>query len=152
MTAIEQLINSIETRLDELRKEIASLEAGRAELLANGGGRAASTGPPVIPQSHRRTRRNAPAKDLEIAPAGKLRRLLRESPDGLTTAGLAELASADSAQVLPLLREMEAGGQVRRTGQRRATRWHAVADQQEWIERRAAELAARSRSANGEAV
>jgi hypothetical protein len=48
--------------------------------------------------------------------------------------------------VLPLLREMETAGRVRRTGQRRGTRWHAVASEEEWISERAAELEARTRA------
>jgi DNA-binding IclR family transcriptional regulator len=77
------------------------------------------------------------------APAGRLHGL-RANSDGLSTAALSEQANADPARVLPLLRQMEAAGSVRRTGQRRGTRWHAVANE-EWIAQRAAELAARSR-------
>jgi len=64
--------------------------------------------------------------------------------DGLTTAALATAAGADRDQVLTLLRDLEQAGRVRRTGQRRATRWHAITDE-ERIRERAAELASRSR-------
>jgi hypothetical protein len=46
--------------------------------------------------------------------------------------------------VLVLLRELEAAGRVRRSGQRRGTRWHAITDE-ERIAERAAELAALSK-------
>jgi hypothetical protein len=44
-----------------------------------------------------------------------------------------------------MLRELEQAQRVRRTGQRRATRWHAVTDEDRTRER-AAELASRSRN------
>ncbi len=82
---------------------------------------------------------------MEIVPAGKLELLLADS-SGLTTAALAERANANRDQVLILLRELEAAGRIRRTGQRRATRWHTITDE-ERIQERAAELAARSKPA-----
>ncbi len=78
-------------------------------------------------------------------PAEKLKLLLSDS-DGLSTSDLAEHAPADQAQVLSLLREMEKADVVRRTGHARATRWHLVTDEQR-VQERAAELAARSKSA-----
>lgn len=76
-------------------------------------------------------------------PAETAERILAQS-DGLTTGALAERAGADRDQVLALLRDLEAARRVRRTGQRRATRWHAITDEDR-ISERAAELAARSR-------
>jgi len=78
-------------------------------------------------------------------PAGRLELLLSEN-GGLTTSVLAERANGNRDQVLTLLRELEAAGRVRRTGQRRSTRWHAITDEDR-IRQRAAELAARSRRA-----
>jgi hypothetical protein len=46
--------------------------------------------------------------------------------------------------VLTLLRELETAGRIRRTGQRRGTRWHAITDEDR-IRDRAAELARRRR-------
>jgi len=63
---------------------------------------------------------------------------------GLTTSALAEQTNADRDQVLTLLRELESAGRIRRSGQRRSTRWHAVTDEDR-IRERAAELASRSR-------
>jgi DNA-binding IclR family transcriptional regulator len=76
-------------------------------------------------------------------PAGRLESLLSEN-GGLTTSALAERTNGNRDQVLTLLRELEAAGRIRRTGQRRSTRWHAITDEDR-IRERAAELAARSR-------
>ncbi|MFZ0975819.1 MAG: hypothetical protein WAN22_26585 [Solirubrobacteraceae bacterium] len=43
--------------------------------------------------------------------------------------------------MLRLLRDLETGGRIRRTGQRRGTRWHAITDEDR-IRERAAELEA----------
>jgi hypothetical protein len=93
------------------------------------------------PAQRKRTRAK---RTTEVVPAGKLE-LLLSAGDGLTTTALAEQANADRDQVLTLLREMEAVGQVRRIGQRRSTRWRAITDE-ERIAQRAAELAAQSRA------
>lgn len=53
---------------------------------------------------------------------GKLLRLIRKY-DGNGTEALAAEANAERVQVLTLLKELEADGKVRRTGQRRGTRW-----------------------------
>jgi hypothetical protein len=64
----------------------------------------------------------------------------------MTTSALAERANANRDQILTALRELEAAGRVRRSGQRRSTRWHAITDE-ERIQKRAAELAARGKTA-----
>lgn len=79
-----------------------------------------------------------------MVPAGKLETLLGAS-DGLTTTALAEQANGGRDQVLTLLRELEAAGRIRRTGQRRATRWHVITDEDR-IAARVAELERQSRS------
>jgi len=78
--------------------------------------------------------------------AGEVERILGESADGLSTSAIAEQGGADSSQVLTLLRELESAGQVRRSGQRRGTRWHLITDEDR-IAQRAAELASRSKVA-----
>jgi hypothetical protein len=60
----------------------------------------------------------------------------------MTTSALAEQTGGNRDQILTLLRELEAAGRIRRTGQRRGTRWHAITDEDR-IQARAAELAAR---------
>ena len=184
MTAITDIIDSIENRLRELNEEIGALSAARDALDAHdsraprgrrraatsatkpgqsqdasGAGRVqaavepggpASTAParlsPSQPRTPARRRTHAKAeRTVEVVPAGKLELLLSDT-GGLPTSALAARANADRDQVLTLLRELETAGRVRRTGQRRATRWHAITDE-ERIQERAAELAARSRSA-----
>jgi hypothetical protein len=146
VTTIEQLVQSIDARLETLLKEIEALTRARGELVADDVASARPAQARARRPPRRRGRSQASRRSMEVPPAGKLHRLLAAS-DGLSTGALAERANADPAQVLPLLREMEAAGRVRRTGRRSGTRWHAVASEEEWIAQRAAELAARSRSA-----
>jgi hypothetical protein len=89
----------------------------------------------------RTRRRNGRAR--EVVTGEQLELLLSEN-GGMTTSVLAERAGASRDQVLTLLRELEATGRIRRTGQRRSTRWHGITDE-ERIEKRAAELAALSK-------
>jgi hypothetical protein len=139
MPSIEQLIESINARIRELNGEIASLEAARSALVSNG---AASTPPRQKPKAKQVTRRK-PRKRTEVLLAGKAETMLAET-DGLTTAALAKQAGADRDQVLTLLRDLEVARRVRRTGERRSTRWHAITDEDR-IRERAAELASRSK-------
>jgi hypothetical protein len=184
MTAIKDIIDSIEYRLRELDEEIGVLNAardvlvghesraprrrraavgsktrtgpgndtssaGRVRAAVGPGGPASSASPrPLRSRLRKSARRGTRAKAgraVEVVPAGKLELLLSDT-GGLATSAVAERADADRDQVLTLLRELERAGRVRRTGQRRATRWHAITDE-ERIRERAAELAARSRSA-----
>jgi hypothetical protein len=69
--------------------------------------------------------------------------MLAES-DRLITVALASQAGADRDQVLSLLRDLETARRVRRTGQRRGTRWDAITDEIR-IQERAAEPETRSR-------
>jgi hypothetical protein len=126
--------------------------AGGASAVHTAGepGGSASTAPPrpspSMPRKPaRRKARAKPDRTAKVVRAGELELLLSDT-GGLATSTLAERANTDRDQVLTLLRELEVAGRVRRTGQRRATRWHAITDE-ERIQERAAELTARSRSA-----
>lgn len=144
MPFLEQLVQSIDGRIREVTDEIASLQAARSALLANGSAPTTQTAPRAAPRRSRRakSRRTRSAKaTVQLAEAAE--RILAGT-DGLTTAALAKQAEADRDQVLALLRDLEAARRVRRTGQRRGTRWHAVTDEDR-IRTRAAELAARSK-------
>jgi hypothetical protein len=138
MPSIEQLVTSIDGRIRELNGEIASLEAARSALISNGSA-------PTPPQKRRakRAARRKPAKRTEVLLADTAERILAER-DGLTTTALAEQAGADRGQVLALLRDLETARRVRRTGQRRATRWYVITDEDR-IQKRAAELQSRGR-------
>ncbi|MGN6869718.1 MAG: hypothetical protein ACTHMY_15100 [Solirubrobacteraceae bacterium] len=141
MRTTEAIVDSIENRLRELNQEIASLTAARTALDSREKPAAASAPPVRRKATARRARRSTRA--AEVVPAGRLELLLSEN-GGLTTSVLAERTNGDRDQVLTLLRELEAAGKIRRSGQRRSVRWHAITDEDR-IRERAAELAARSR-------
>jgi len=138
MSSIQQLVESIDGHIQELNGEIASLQNARSALTSDGSDRRRSRKSPPRQRARRRTTRTT-----EVLFADRAERMLADG-DGLTTAALATAAGADRDQVLTLLRDLEQAGRVRRTGQRRATRWHAITDE-ERIRERAAELASRSR-------
>jgi hypothetical protein len=142
MTFIEDLLESLETRLEQIRAEMATLTHAREELISNGAPRAHENR--TRTQRHTRPggRTRARLAAAEPVSTGKLHTLLTES-GGLTAAELSHRLDATPARVLPLLRAMAANGSVRRSGSGRGSRWHAVANEEEWIARRAAELAAR---------
>jgi hypothetical protein len=161
MPTTDQILDSIESRLRDLNAEIDTLTAARAALMLSDGEPAAPgrpeeqaqeattgpngrTGPARAPRARRRRRRAARTKrSFDVVPAGKLELLLSDA-GGSTTSALAERANGDRDQVLVLLRELEAAGRIRRTGERRGTRWYAITDE-ERIQQRAAELAALSK-------
>jgi hypothetical protein len=71
--------------------------------------------------------------------ADTLERLLADTSAGLSANAIATQAGAGYGRTLKLLRELEAAGQVRRSGSRRSTVWRLVTDD-ERIAERAAEL------------
>ena len=142
MAESDEILRSIERRLGEAKAEIEALERARSALAVRDAEQRRAPRRAADPK-----RRKARRRATEVVPAGKLEALL-SADGGLTTAALAQRAAGERGQVLTLLREMEAAGQVRREGQRRSTRWHLITDE-ERIQRRAAELAARSSSATG---
>ena len=155
---IDELAKTIQNRIDALHGEIATLEAARTQLHANGSkpattanrtapARAAANG--STPATRRRPAKPTTTARTEVVPAGKLEAVLAQH-DGITTAQLARLTNGQPEQVLTLLREMEAAGQARRTGVRRGTRWHAITDEDR-IQARAAELEKQSRRARAKA-
>jgi GTP-sensing pleiotropic transcriptional regulator CodY len=88
----------------------------------------------------RATSRARASRALKAIPADRVESLLSEN-GGLTTSALAEKTGENRDHVLGLLRELEIAGRVRRTGQRRGTRWHTITDEDR-IRERAAELEA----------
>jgi hypothetical protein len=109
------ILKNIDRRLGQLQGEITKLEAARTAL--TNGTRVQVT---PKPRAARRTRaKTAP----QIVPAGKLTTLLAGT-EGLTTRELANTTDGEQSQILALLRELEQADQVRRSGQRRGTRWH----------------------------
>jgi hypothetical protein len=124
------IVANIDQRLDDLDAELTHLSKARTALVSE---------PTATAQSKPRRARRAPVKrTFDVVPSGKLIALLADS-DGMRTRELSDTTNADPSQVLTLLKEHEAMGQVRRTGTRAATRWHAITDEDR-IPARAAEL------------
>lgn len=176
MTTTQTIIDSIETRLRRLNEEIKTLTAARAALdgrhsptitrpkrkasriVATPGGRGARAATEPVSTPSSAVPRSAPHKapdpakrtprqkrGIQVLSAPQVERILSENGT-LTTSALAERADGNRDQTLNLLRELEQAGRIRRTGQRRATRWHAITDE-ERIQARAAELAVRRKTA-----
>lgn len=96
------------------------------------------------PRSGTRARtisRSSTSRVPKVVPADRMVSLLSDN-GGLTTSALAEKTGVNRDHVLRLLRDLETAGRIRRTGQRRATDWHAISDEDR-IRQRAAELAGR---------
>jgi hypothetical protein len=77
--------------------------------------------------------------------AEMLEELLGNTPTGLSANAIAQQVGAGYQRTLALLHELEAAGQVRRSGSRRSTVWQLITEEEQ-IARRAAELE-RQRSA-----
>ena len=134
------IVTRIDRRLTEAKAEIVRLEGARRALI-NGD-------PPAVKPKPRRGRRaTTPRKAVRrggaVVPAGKLTALL-DGSDGMSTSERAKASAGSPGQIRTLLRELEKTDQVRRTGQRRGTRWHVITDEDR-IAARAAEIAAQSK-------
>jgi hypothetical protein len=143
---IGQIATNIEQRLLRAADEVAELERAR-DVLTD----ARSPDPAPDSPTRRRTQTGATQKRSstkkrvpEAVPLPKFIALLADS-GGLSTRELAAHSGGSSAQILSLLKEREAAGDVRRDGTRAATRWHLVTDEDR-IAARAAELTAQRNS------
>jgi hypothetical protein len=145
MHYIEQLVRSIDGRIEAIHREIASLEEAREALNSNGSG----SGHSVKPDPGPSTRRRAPSRRRRGAPPlpEAVEQILTNG-DGLSAPAVAEQAGASRDQVLGLLRELETARRARRSGRGRGTRWHLMTEE-DWIRERAADLAARATRAGG---
>jgi hypothetical protein len=146
MAYIEQLIQTIDARIEALTGQIRSLEDARSALIANGAAAGAVDQPrarlaraPSADRSARSRRRSS--RRRQVLEPDTAERILAGG-DGLSAAELARQAGADRDQVVKLLRDLEAARRARRTGEGRGTRWHAMTEE-DWIRERAEELAAR---------
>ena len=134
MRTTQEIVESIDNRLRELDDEIKTLDAARAAL-------GTRENPPAPRRPAAVTKRPRPARRPSKAVTADRIEALLSANGGLTTAALAEEMPGNRDQVLALLRQLETAGRVRRTGQRRATRWHTITDEDR-IRARAAELEA----------
>jgi hypothetical protein len=95
-----------------------------------------------------RKRRAAPKKAAKsVVPLEKLLKVVGDKP-GMTTTAIANETGGDQSVLLELLKESEQKGDVRRQGQRRATSWYLVTDEDR-IAARAAQIAAQAKSGGG---
>jgi hypothetical protein len=165
--SIEEIVANIDVRIAALTSEIQPLLGAKAALLdgaptlvrpyrprikpEGAAATVATVEPEPEPEAEAeapkparkpRSRATSPRRRRDAVPAGKLVSLLGAS-EGLTATALAKEAGGEVAQVRVLLKELSDAGQVRRTGQRRATRWHIVTDEDR-IAKRAAEIEAQS--------
>lgn len=135
-----EIVTNIERRLTEARAEIAQLEGARQALIDD-------DAPAVTPQPRRVARKTTSRKTVrrgnEVVPAGKLTALLDGSA-GMSTSELATATNGRPDQVLALMRELEQADQIRRSGERRGTRWHLITDEDR-VAARAAEIAGQSK-------
>jgi hypothetical protein len=140
---ITDIITSIDQRLTEAQAEIARLDGAR-RALTNDGARQALTNDvaPARTPKPRRAPRKTTRTAQTIVPAGKLTALLDGSP-GMSTPQIANATNGKPNQILALLRDLESDNQIRRSGQRRGTRWHLITDEDR-VAARAAEIAAQS--------
>ena len=138
MAYIEELVRTLDARIQTLNGEIASLEDARSALITRG----AAAGPDRQLTTKPTERRTSGRRHQVLKPEAA-ERILAES-DGMTTAEVARRAGAGRDQVVQLLRKLEASRRARRTGHGRGTRWHLVTDE-DWIRARAQELAGRRR-------
>lgn len=145
LTMLKQRLAEAESDAERLRAAITAVEgsaaAPPARRPATGDGVAAK--PPVARSQAtkpRAVRRRATKPPTKVVPLGALMKWVADHP-GTTTTGIAKGTQADQVQVLALLKEAEGEGNVRREGERRATRWWVVTDADR-IARRAAELEA----------
>lgn len=107
---------------------------------------AAKRGARTTGRAARRNGRAKPQRSANVVTTDRLN-LLLVGTEGLATSEIAKRANGGHDQVLRLLRELEASGRVRRTGNRRGTRWYMITDEDR-IKQRAAELASRSKRAS----
>ena len=136
MTTAE-IVASIDQRLIQAQAEIAQLEGARQALIDV----AAPAATPRLRQAAGKTRRRTPARPrYVVVPAGKLTALL-DGSEGMSTPELAKATNGKPDRILGMLRELEKADQIRRTGERRATRWHLITDEDR-IAARAADIAA----------
>jgi hypothetical protein len=138
MPDISELVAAIDGRLAEIAAETNTLRAARAELAAP---RPASQAPSAPRALRRRVSERVQARrgGGGAVQAETLERLLADTPGGLSANAIAKQAETGYSRTLKLLHELEAAGQVRRSGSRRSTVWELITDEDR-IAQRAAEL------------
>jgi hypothetical protein len=162
LTTMRQSLADAENDAERLRSAIAILEQADASTQATrrartarrpAGVATASAAPAIEPPKAQTngapaTRKRKPAARKpakSVVPLEKLLKVVGDKP-GLTTTAIAKETGGEQSALLELLKESEQKGEVRRQGERRATSWYRITDEDR-IAARAAEIAAQSGSA-----
>jgi hypothetical protein len=145
--------------LQTMRDRLADEEADNAErlraaiaVLENDQGTTRTTGTDRgSPSTRRRARRSRDADRpvTSVVPLGTLIKWVDDHP-GETTTAIAKPTGGGQAAILALLKESETAGDVRREGQRRATRWFVISDDDR-VAARSAEHEGQSAARSGQA-
>jgi DNA-binding transcriptional ArsR family regulator len=151
MSAVEEIRELLQSQLEAIDGEIAALRATLQTLESDDAVRVTGDRRPnaaLAPAKPRRARKRSAStrqRPADVVPLGKLEQLLGSTSDGLSASALARRTNGSPDQIRALLKDLEAAGKVRRTGQRRGTRWRMITDE-DWIAERAAELELRAAS------
>lgn len=160
--SIEEIVANIDARIAALESDIQPLLDAKVALLNNSAAPnettrrpvRAKTTPTAVPDANAGSEKPAPkpkprrtARRLrpDPVPSEKLIALLEDS-DGLTATALAKETGGDPTQIRVLLKELADAGEVRRTGERSATRWYRITEEEQ-IAARAAEIQAQMKGA-----
>jgi pyruvate dehydrogenase E2 component (dihydrolipoamide acetyltransferase) len=168
LTTMRERLAEAESDADRLRAAIQILEQAepsprvkRTRAAATAAPATAAPAAPVTPATAAapaataaaaapapRKRKAAPKKAAKaVVPLEKLLKVVGDKP-GMTTTSIAKETGGDQSVLLELLKESEQKGEVRRQGQRRATSWYLITDEDR-IAARAAQIAAQAKSGGG---
>ncbi len=145
LRAAIQILEQADTspRVKRTRAAATAAPATSAAATATAPAAEAKAAAPAAPRQRKPPRK--PAKS--VVPLEKLLKVVGDTP-GMTTTAIANQTGGDQSVLLELLKESEQKGEVRRQGQRRATSWYLVTDEDR-IAARAAQIAAQSKSGGG---
>jgi hypothetical protein len=165
LTTMRERLAEAESDAERLRAAIQILEQAepsprvkRTRAAATAAPATAAPAAPVTPAAPAATaaaaapaprkRKAAPKKAAKaVVPLEKLLKVVGDKP-GMTTTTIAKETGGDQSVLLELLKESEQKGEVRRQGQRRATSWYLITDEDR-IAARAAQIAAQAKSGGG---
>jgi len=165
LTTMRERLAEAESDAERLRAAIQILEQAepsprvkRTRAAATAAPATAAPAAPVTPAAPAATaaaaapaprkRKAAPKKAAKaVVPLEKLLKVVGDKP-GMTTTTIAKETGGDQSVLLDLLKESEQKGEVRRQGQRRATSWYLITDEDR-IAARAAQIAAQAKSGGG---
>ncbi len=112
----DDLLRSMRQRLADAEADAAALRAAITVLKRD-------DDPPARASAPRWRARASDDRDARtVAPLGTLLTAVGDHP-GQTNSWLAKHTGGEQSQLLVLLKEAEADGQLRRSGERRGTRW-----------------------------